>query len=505
MREPPHVDWPTARGWAEAHAQSWFDAPAEPLTVNGVPIGWPLQIEAFNAFIRVAQKAGRAESGRASPSLLVTAKRWGIDRAARANAMRALRLLSTGPHRVESRLLFVSEIPTPSMVEPSILVANAIPRHESAVAVADPRALWRWRRAGYRPVPLLLPWREERSMIKVGRAEARMEWNRFIGSQPHYALGGVDLTSEVLAALKPLVMRSAPWLAVELEALRRTMERVHPLSVAVASDQHRIGRLVVEASRGMCRAAVLQHGLPQTAIAFLPVVADAVCVWSEGIRDWFTRHDTPPERISVLGNPRLDELARIDRSHARMSVEETTGVNGALRLLVPLSPSDAATNVAVLDVVIAAMRRSNRIGTIVKLHPGQGENEAVRKRIAAAGLGVRIKVLRHESLIPLLLWADAVYLHRSTVAVEALAAGTPVVAATTGRPSIADDELRLLRIPSAGDADALVAAVEEIGSETGREIYLRAREKDISRMTGPIGGGAAERTARFLLAGAPTS
>ena len=220
------IGWIEARGWAESQAQRWFLSDGPPLAVGDVEIGWPLQIDAFDLFLRVAVEAAGITADARGMSFTRTAKRLGIDRALRANAMR----MSSASGAVVGRrsVLFVSEVPTTSMLEPSILVAGQLEREATGVIAADPRALRRWRRAGFDAQPLLLPWREERRIVAAGRRDAAGAWREFAGRRPRFEFAHTDVTPQVMRGLKRLVRNSAPWLAVELEALTRSLAGMMP-------------------------------------------------------------------------------------------------------------------------------------------------------------------------------------------------------------------------------------------------------------------------------------
>jgi hypothetical protein len=283
--------------------------------------------------------------------------------------------------------------------------------------------------------------------------------------------------------------------------LERVFGLVKPKRIVVATDQHRIGRLAVTASHAPANVVVLQHGLPQTPIAFLPLVADRICVWSEGARSWFVRHGTPSDRIVALGNPRMDDLARLDRDVMRQRIDAQHGFDLPRHLLVALSPLDTETNLAVLEITLRAARADQGLAVIVKLHPGRGEERLVRKAVREASLGERVKILQREPLVPLLLWADAVCLFRSTVGLESAMARTPVIVAEVGPTSIADDELVTLDLPRASEASSLVGFLAGISRPGAADAYFAERHAVIERMAGPSDGASARRIASYLLSG----
>jgi hypothetical protein len=490
--------WIEARAWAETQAQTWFLADDPPLVVGGVEIGWPLQVDAFEAFLRIAIRVGDITADHQGFSMTRTAKQRGLDRALRAHAMRLMGR-AMPPRRRPGGTLFVSELPTPSMLEPSVRVAQAMPPDRTAVAAADPRVLRHWRGRGFVASPLLLPWRQERRLLARTRRTAGATFSAFLARHPTFDFNGIDVTEPAIRALRPLILNSAPWLAVELQALRRIVAACQPGTIVVATDQHRIGRLTVLAARGSgATVAVLQHGLPQTPIGFLPLVADEICVWSDGVRDWFTARGVDEAKVRVLGNPRLDDLVGLDRERSREQIDAERRITAARRLLVVLSPLGIDANLAVLEVAIDACRLDPGLTCIVKLHPGAGDAGPMLRRISGAGLGARMVVGRRESLVPLLLWADVTFLFRSTVALESLAAGTPVVVADYGPPSIADDELVDLRLPRARSGEELAGHVGGLTDASTRAAFFGERREAMGRMTGPVDGGAAHRIAASL-------
>ncbi len=490
--------WIEARDWAETQAQSWFLPDDPPLEVGGVEIGWPLQVDAFEAFLRIAVGVGNITSDHHGFSFTRTAKQRGLDRALRAHAMRLMGRAGL-PRRQPNGTLFVSELPTPSMLEPSVRVAQAMPRERTAVAAADPRVLRHWRDRSIPASPILLPWLEERRLLARARRAAKAAVSAFTARQPLFEFNGSDVTEPAVSALRSLILNSAPWLAIELRALRRIVAACHPATIVVATDQHRIGRLAVTAAKGSgTKVVVLQHGLPQTPIGFLPLVADEICVWSDGVRDWFTARGVDAARVRVLGNPRLDDLVELDRRTTRDRIDAERRITASRRLLVVLSPLGIDANLAVLRIAIDACRQDRGLGCIVKLHPGAGDPRPMLRLITGAGLGQRMVVARRESLVPLLLWADVTFLFRSTVALESLAAGTPVVVADYGPASIADDELAELGLPRARSGGDLAGHVGALTDGPAREAFFGERRESMERMTGPVDGQAAARIAACL-------
>ncbi len=493
-----------ARAWAADWAQRWFldAAGTDRLQIDGLDAGWATHVEAYGLLFRFALERLGSAPRRTSPSLLQTVKELGLDRAARTAGLRLLRApgVETVPVVPGGRVAFVVEIPTPSILHPVAAVARVIGTPGAIVATADPRAYRGLAAAGLRPVALTVPWRDERSLLRRAQVSAEVAWAPVRTDPPIMELGGEDVAIPALGVLLPLLTRSLPWLGVEVAAVRRLLERTRPISIAIGSDQHRIGRVVAQVAGEVgIPAVVLQHGLPQARIGLLPVVAPTVAAWSEASRDWFVEHGTAPGAVAVTGNPRLDEFWNSTASGAAASVPGVTRLRGRPRILLALSPG-APTDEAVLRLALDGLASLPEACMVAKLHPGQGDWGFVKPVLAGHPAAQRVRVLRHEPLYPLLRWADVTLVQRSTVAVESLAAGTPVgLLATAEAPGAADLELGDLRLPRADSGDSLADLIVSLGSS--RESYFSERAAALQRIVGPLDGRSAERIAALLLKG----
>jgi hypothetical protein len=296
---------------------------------------------------------------------------------------------------------------------------------------------------------------------------------------------------------------SAPWLAVERAAVSRHLEAIRPRWLVLASDQHRLGRIAVSTAQSMgIRTLVLQHGLPQWQLGFVPVVADEIATWSAASDRWFEAQGTSRHRLVRLGNPRLDVLARLDRDAAAAAVATELSLAGAPRLLLALSPNDESRNLALVDLALTGTALQDQAVLVIKLHPTDGRWDAVRARIREHAVASRVRVARREPLYPLLAWADAVLLHRSTVAVEALAAGTPVVIGVVGAPSVDDALPKDVDLPEVSTPGDLAALARRLANAAERRAFIAARRAAVELVSGPLDGRVAERIAGHLRAGA---
>jgi hypothetical protein len=232
-------------------------------------------------------------------------------------------------------------------------------------------------------------------------------------------------------------------------------------------------------------------------------VADRVATWSAASDDWFVEGGTAPALLERLGNPRLDPMLAEELETARAGEARRLSLDGRPAILVALSPSDAGRNLALVDLALSAAERDPSASVVIKLHPGDGRWQDVRRRVdeAPSGSRSRIRVQRSEPIGPLLRWADLTLLHRSTVAVESLALGTPVAVGAVGAASPGDALPDDLDLPEISTADDLIATARSVVDPNGREAFIEQRRAAVERVAGPIDGRSAQRIADFLLGG----
>lgn len=486
-----------ARAWAAHWCQRWFlgpDGNDRLQTTTGAAAGWASHVEVYLLLLTLArEELGEQVPAEPFPDRL---KARGYDRMARAWGLRVTRSSQTTTG-TNGRVAFVVEVPTPSMSEPIGLVAGTVPPEQRVILCADPRALRALRVRGLDAVALVLPLAEQQRVLRTESRHIAAALQRLSAQPPSMVLNGRDLAPQALERLGRTLRRSLPWLAAEHLALRRSIERTRPGALAIASDQHRIGRLTTSVGRELgIPVTVLQHGLPQAKIGFLPVVADRIAAWSEDSAAWFRRGGTDPDRIVVLGNPRSDRLVSAQASHRMSHSGDHT------RLLLALSPAAPSTNARVVETVLEALATMPECELVIKLHPGHREWGWVGGHVSRAALSGKVRVAQHEDMVELLRWADVTLVHRSTVALESLVAGTPVVVVASDAPSVAELELAHLELSSAGDTKALSTAIATAIDPAERSAWFGRRASAIATAAGPLDGEAASRIAQLLIADA---
>jgi hypothetical protein len=477
--EAPHDLHEQARMWAEHWAQTWFldDDGTDRLRFGPIDAGWATHAEAYYVLHSFAlDQMGIARTTR---SLTDRLKASGHDRMLRAAAAQV------SGHRQADRHALVAcvlEIPTPSMTDGVIAVARAL-GEAGATLSADTRATRRAREAGVEAWTIKLPLTQQLRLVRNAKRHLELALAGFWNRPPRMLLHREDVGRSAIMALQPLIRRSAPWLAAEYEGVAQALERLAPHTVVVASDQHRIGRLASAFARASAiRTIVVQHGLPQMRVGLVPVVADVVASWSDASREWFIGQGTDPNRLAVTGNPRW--------AHPPTATRQ-----GTPTVLVALSPAPTDANRRVLSMAIqaaAAVRGGSQL--VVKLHPGHRDWDWVDDIVH----GSPTRVAYREPIEPLVARASVTLVLRSTVAMDALAAGCPVVLVRVpGARGAADLELRDAGLPVVDTPEALAAAIESVASERNRSAYFAERGESVRRLIGPP--DALDRVVRLAL------
>jgi len=178
-----------------------------------------------------------------------------------------------------------------------------------------------------------------------------------------------------------------------------------------------------------------------------------------------------PERVSVLPNP----APRLPETAPRDALRESFGMNGTT-----LAFAGRLTAQKSLGVALDALAQVDGVTLLIA---GDGdERKPLEARAAELGLSGRVRFLgplARDRVVELFRAADASILSSSWenfphTVVEALAAGTPVIAtAAGGVAEVVQNEVNGLLVPI-GDSDAFAGAVRRFAADSALSDRLRA-------------------------------
>ena len=211
--------------------------------------------------------------------------------------------------------------------------------------------------------------------------------------------------------------------------------------------------------------------------------ARRVLVPSDYLRSIALGWGLAPTRVSVIPNPAPELRSAPSREEAR----EALGIHGmalgtAGRLIAQKAIGDA----------LAALARVPAVELLVR---GDGpERDSLERRAAELGIADRVRFLgpgTRDDVIALFRAVDAVLLTSAWenlphTLLEALAAGTPVIATSVGGiPEVVRDGENGLLVP-AGDVDAIARAIARIVDDEGlRSSLAEAARPSVEELTEP--------------------
>lgn len=237
--------------------------------------------------------------------------------------------------------------------------------------------------------------------------------------------------------IRDYLWKSAVW----IEAARRMVRCERPALVALAYETGTLSRAIINACREAGVPTLgLQHGAfsestddyvksPHNHVARL--TPDKTAVWGERFRRVMVEHSAFQEdEVVVTGNPRMDFLftARSLLDTESLYRKYHLNRNRKIILLAPNETIGRTRHLAkdrFFEGAIAAKRALGDCQWIVKLKPGadsKGYYQALMKKHGETGM-----VLTEEDLYPLLVAAALVVTPPSSIAIEALIVGRPVV------------------------------------------------------------------------------
>jgi hypothetical protein len=319
-----------------------------------------------------------------------------------------------------------------------------------------------------------------------------------------FTVAGISLWEILGVGMEEVFLDLLPHAAAYVEMARALCAGGVPGVVAAAKLQEPLENAFFAVAGEECTCRMLamhghispypQHFFAQGRFA----AADRVCVWGEYYLPVLARHlgaDLGRKTV-VTGNPAWDGLALDARTGARPCAPSTLGPAGSDRVRMRAraaevleAPRDAFRVLYLSDVISvrqyplvqAVVADMPDAFLIVKVHPGEREEEYRRQRLPA--LEGRAVVIREEAALPLhdlLRAGDVAVTYSSTTALESILAGTPVL-------GLAADPVLVRRyptvdwsnygIPVARTREALAQALRTLAADTAARGRLLAQER----------------------------
>ena len=270
------------------------------------------------------------------------------------------------------------------------------------------------------------------------------------------------------------------------------METASPLAKAFVR-QARSRRMTV---------TVLQHGVVAGAFSYQATEGDRIAAWGPADAIWFRAHLDRSVGVEATGNPKYDMLVRSRKTPETTPRHATSRPPWKIILasqpFVQDRPSRSPwSRAATLGMAMEGTLQVPGAQLIIKWHPAEA-GEVLSEELPRG----RVRVARGGNAIPLIREAAAVLVISSTIALEAMLVGRPVV--FLGPP----DRDSPFHPPEDGGgirvrtADELASVLRDlIQNPVALKKVLEGQETFLVEHYASLDGGAAERLATFLRSG----
>ena len=387
----------------------------------------------------VALRSARPLRDMLDPRLLrLTLRRAGVDRVLRALVFRLgnmIRAFPSAPLKTDRGKVFaVVDIPTGSIMDTLAPVVRRLGAERAIVLTTDPRAVSAMRSRGlstriFDPGTYRWSGHENRAAHRFVQDCWRTLDARLSRGADAVRCRGLDLWPLMRDASRRLVLRRLPWALRELAAARALLTDVRPSLILTASDAHYAAQIftVVGARLGIPSLSV-QHGTFGQPFGYLPLRASTLAVWGPAIKAWCVENGAPGHRIAVTGQPRFDTL--LARSRAVDRDGFLAGVQLATTLPTILFAPESLSSCPELarwmtSQLVAALHDIAEMQVLVRPHPSDSEKQ--HRGGVPPQLAPRMVVNRQGDVAEALAACDVVVLGQSTLGLEAMIVGRPVI------------------------------------------------------------------------------
>jgi hypothetical protein len=239
-----------------------------------------------------------------------------------------------------------------------------------------------------------------------------------------FVCGGHDYWEIARAAIRVMLVRHAWTELFRQQLLEEFIKRQHPLALLVLYD-HGLNeaQLVEVCRRHGVRTVTMQHGLANRAApGYLPIMSDTFACWGEAEKQTLIAQGADPKKLKVTGFPGFDRSwgrpARSKPGKPYRALVATQGVQASVGWHFAMLPTRR-----LLEGIVAHGLRPGELEYTVRLHP----NETLTPEIKQKAEGDGIRITQGLPLEKQFEDHDVVVTQFSTVGVEALLAGLPLV------------------------------------------------------------------------------
>ncbi|CAN7182154.1 UDP-N-acetylglucosamine 2-epimerase [Rossellomorea sp. LjRoot5] len=211
--------------------------------------------------------------------------------------------------------------------------------------------------------------------------------------------------------------------------LNRLLNIVSPKLIVLGTDCHKLSRHIsMISNQNNISTLVVQHGATNGKFGFSPLIADNIAVWGNISKKTLIEWGVAAESIHITGNPRYEEYKKFNND---ISINKIHNDNKQLVFLLALSPYETDTMNEILELVLKYFTKTNN-KVILKPHPSDKNLQIYRDNVNKFSNGNFI-LDTTSSTETLLARSDGVITAQSTIGIEALILGKPLIEVNSKR------------------------------------------------------------------------
>ncbi len=315
-----------------------------------------------------------------------------------------------------------------------------------------------------------------------------------------FVFEGINFGENFALLFPQLIKRDWPEFVFLIDKLSELFKSAKPDALVLWEDCVAFERIcALVAKQGRVKSIVLQHGLFRPILekgdwvrGFAPLTADKIAVWGKRFKDYLVSHGVQSGKIIVTGGPRFDSLAT--KGEGDQGFLEKIGAGGReLVVFASQQPSVGVNSYFIAKEAMKAMADFNDKQLIIKIHPLEkpGPYQKIAKEMNSNAIVMK------DQLYELIRAASVLITHSSTVGLEAMALGKPVIvfAKKSAGQDLFGPTNTVLRAENAEDLKGALQTVFSKRDERGMRERIK---KFVFEMMFRQDGKATERVAAIV-------
>lgn len=206
-------------------------------------------------------------------------------------------------------------------------------------------------------------------------------------------------------------------------AFMRVLELERPKILMTLSESSDTTRPMLWYARKIgIKSVFLQHGVVKDTSVYGELIVDALAVWGDESKKEYVNRGIDPNKIFVVGMPKLDYIKNVKGNRAKICEEIGMDALGDIFLYLT-QPHEKTTNEKITRMIFEAVKDYDA-NIVLKLHPREVSDDFYQ----SIAREFKIKIFcTHYNLLELISISDVVFGSTSSAGLEVLAIGKPLI------------------------------------------------------------------------------